>query len=77
MIHMDEKEIASRSYFIWEREGKPEGKALEHWLRAKVEIEAEGASPTNGSKPKAGRARSAKPSGGNGKAKKTGSARAA
>jgi hypothetical protein len=33
--------IRERSYYLWEREGCPEGKNLEHWLRAKAELEAE------------------------------------
>jgi hypothetical protein len=36
-----EDEIRVRSYLIWEREGCPEGKAKEHWLLAKAELEAE------------------------------------
>jgi len=36
-----EDEIRIRSYLIWEREGRPEGKAGEHWLRAKAELDAE------------------------------------
>ena len=36
-----EEEIRVRSYLIWEREGQPEGKSQEHWLRAKAELEAE------------------------------------
>jgi hypothetical protein len=36
-----EDAIRLRSYFIWEREGRPVGKALDHWLRAKAELEAE------------------------------------
>lgn len=36
-----EDAIRQRSHAIWEREGRPEGKALEHWLRAKVELERE------------------------------------
>ena len=36
-----ENDIRVRSYLIWEREGCPEGKAREHWLRAKAELEAE------------------------------------
>ena len=36
-----EDEIRVRSYLIWEREGCPEGKAEEHWLRAKAELDAE------------------------------------
>lgn len=33
--------IRQRSYEIWEREGCPAGKDLEHWLRARRELEAE------------------------------------
>jgi hypothetical protein len=63
MIQPDENQIASRSYFIWEKEGRPEGKALEHWLRAKVELEAEAAGD-NGGKPRRTRAATAgKPNG--------------
>jgi Protein of unknown function (DUF2934) len=36
-----EDEIRIRSYLIWEREGRPEGKSEDHWLRAKAELEAE------------------------------------
>jgi len=33
--------IRARSYGIWEREGRIDGHAEEHWLRAEKEIEAE------------------------------------
>jgi Protein of unknown function (DUF2934) len=36
-----EEEIGIRSYLIWEREGRPDGKSEEHWLKAKAELEAE------------------------------------
>ena len=36
-----EDEIRIRSYLIWEREGRPDGKAAEHWQRAKAELDAE------------------------------------
>lgn len=39
--HFSEDEIRVRSYMIWEREGRPEGKSHEHWLRAKAELEIE------------------------------------
>ncbi len=32
------EQIAQRAYEIWEREGKPEGKEQEHWLRAEEEL---------------------------------------
>jgi hypothetical protein len=31
-------EIASRAQQLWEEEGKPEGKADEHWSRAEAEL---------------------------------------
>ena len=33
-----EWQIRERAYRIWEREGRPEGRSLEHWLQAEVEI---------------------------------------
>lgn len=38
--------IRERAYLIWERENKPEGKHLEHWLCAEAEIDAELAAET-------------------------------
>jgi hypothetical protein len=38
---LTENEIRARSYLIWERECRPEGKSEEHWWRAKAELEAE------------------------------------
>jgi DUF2934 family protein len=29
--------IRERAYFIWEREGRPEGRARDHWLSATIE----------------------------------------
>jgi hypothetical protein len=44
-------EIETRAYLLWESEGRPEGKALEHWLRAESEVDWEthcgGATPPN------------------------------
>ncbi|MGO9418684.1 DUF2934 domain-containing protein [Roseiarcus sp.] len=39
--NIDDKKhpIRDRAYEIWEQEGRPEGRALNHWLRAKWEIE--------------------------------------
>jgi hypothetical protein len=38
----DEREqvIRERAYAIWEQEGRPVGKDVEHWLRAEAEIDA-------------------------------------
>jgi len=33
-------EIAVRAWEIWRSEGSPDGKALEHWLRAEKELGA-------------------------------------
>ncbi len=31
-------EIAMRAYAIYEREGRPEGRDVEHWLQAETEL---------------------------------------
>lgn len=36
-----ENEIRERAYAIWEHEGKPEGRQLEHWERAEKQINGE------------------------------------
>ena len=43
MINHDEvhRFIRERAYRIWLDEGRPEGKSLEHWDRAKRQIEEE------------------------------------
>lgn len=46
--------IEERAYAIWESEGKPHGREVEHWLRA----EAEAALATNASHPAKPRLRS-------------------
>lgn len=33
--------VRERAYAIWEREHRPEGKHLDHWLCAQSEIQAE------------------------------------
>jgi hypothetical protein len=33
-------EIARRAYSLWEQEGRPTGKDLDHWLRAEADIAA-------------------------------------
>jgi hypothetical protein len=32
--HDNEQRVRDRAYFIWEREGRPEGRARHHWYRA-------------------------------------------
>lgn len=38
-------EIQRRAYLLWERDGRPEGRSLDHWLRAEAEIGAQRQSP--------------------------------
>lgn len=40
-IEPSEDAVRLRSYQIWEREGRPDGCADEHWRRAKAELMAE------------------------------------
>jgi len=35
-----EQAIRERAYAIWEEEGRPEGRDLEHWLQAETEIDS-------------------------------------
>ncbi len=35
----DGRRIRQRAHEIWIEEGKPEGRALDHWLRARWELE--------------------------------------
>lgn len=46
---IQEEAIRQRSYLIWQREGRPDGRALDHWLRAKAELEAEFQASAGGS----------------------------
>ena len=34
-----EQAVRELAYTIWERDGRPEGRNLAHWLQAEVEIE--------------------------------------
>lgn len=36
-----EQAIRERAYLLWEEEGRPYGKHLEHWLRAEIELDEE------------------------------------
>lgn len=39
-------EIARRAYAIFEQEGRPEGRDMEHWLRAEAQLAAASQTPT-------------------------------
>ncbi|HEX3429634.1 MAG TPA: DUF2934 domain-containing protein [Rhizomicrobium sp.] len=36
-----EHEIRTRSYLLWEAEGRPQGRDMEFWFRAKIQLEEE------------------------------------
>ena len=36
-----EQAVREAAYFIWEREGRPDGRALDHWRRAAIEMACE------------------------------------
>jgi hypothetical protein len=40
-------QIAALAKQFWEAEGRPEGKALEHWIRAEQKLTAKNGKPTN------------------------------
>jgi hypothetical protein len=40
--------IRQRAHEIWEREGRPEGRAQEHWYKAVQDVEAEGSEASRG-----------------------------
>ncbi len=37
----DSRTIREIAYFIWEREGRPDGRADDHWMRAAARVAAE------------------------------------
>jgi len=37
-----EEEIRARAYQIWEEEGRPTGRDVEHWIRAVLELARDG-----------------------------------
>lgn len=38
MVGNSEETIRMRAYLIWEREGRPHGRDIDHWLQAQVEL---------------------------------------
>lgn len=41
MYHEDQERIRERAHRIWEREGRPDGRAAQHWEMAREEIAIE------------------------------------
>ena len=35
---LNERWVSEAAYFIWEKEGHPHGRDLDHWLRAEHEV---------------------------------------
>src|SRR5215475_7888223 len=46
MPNAREQEVRERAFVIWEHEGRPEGRRVDHWLRAEAEVLSDGASGT-------------------------------
>jgi hypothetical protein len=41
VVNLDTQfQIAERAYFIWKKDGCPDGKALDNWLQAEAELSA-------------------------------------
>jgi hypothetical protein len=49
MTQISEEKVRERAYYIWEREGRPQGRESDHWHAAVLELQLEGVS-TNGAK---------------------------
>lgn len=47
--HANEQKVRDRAYFLWEREGRPEGRAHDHWTRAVMEASRRRPTPDDGS----------------------------
>jgi hypothetical protein len=45
MTDIPEELVRERAHLIWEREGRPMGKADEHWEQARAELAAGGEAP--------------------------------
>ena len=41
----DDRRIRERAYALWERDGRPEGRHIEHWQQAAREVAGEDAAP--------------------------------
>lgn len=47
-----EHEIRTRSYLLWEAEGRPQGRDMEFWFLAKAQLEVESRAPSPWKRPK-------------------------
>ena len=55
--HPQTDRIRTRAYMLWERDGRPDGHDLAHWVKAKEEIEAEDNKPKANDRSHSGLAR--------------------
>lgn len=39
MNDFDDNSVSDRACVLWEKEGRPDGRALDHWVRAVKELE--------------------------------------
>ena len=53
--------IRERAYVIWEREGRPQGRELEHWLQAESELAKVDETPLQSKAAKSSRPRNGSP----------------
>lgn len=44
-------QVSVRAYYLWERDGRPQGRDWEYWLRAKEELVCENSRTTVVAKP--------------------------
>ena len=49
-----EHDIRTRSYLLWEAEGRPTGRDMEFWFRAKAQLEVESRAPSPWKRPRLG-----------------------
>jgi hypothetical protein len=40
-----EQALQDAAYYLWEHEGRPEGRALDHWLQASQHLQVAGSAP--------------------------------
>lgn len=65
--HPTQQEIAQRAYAMWEQEGRPYGRNLDHWLTAEKELS--GSAPAASPRRTESAKRGARPTGKSAKAK--------
>jgi uncharacterized membrane protein len=44
-VQMSEEQIRTLAFYLWEKDGSPEGRADEYWEKARQQLGLEGAAP--------------------------------